>query len=52
MVKIIKSPDFVQRMQAIGAEPLGGSPDDMARQIREETDRFAKLVKEGGVAIE
>jgi tripartite-type tricarboxylate transporter receptor subunit TctC len=52
MVKIIKSPDFAQRMQAIGAEPLGGSPDEMARQIREETARFAKLVKEGGVAIE
>jgi tripartite-type tricarboxylate transporter receptor subunit TctC len=52
MVKIIKSPDFAQRMQAIGAEPLGGSPDDMERQIREETARFAKLVKEGGVAIE
>jgi hypothetical protein len=24
----------------------------MARQIREEADRFAKLVNEGGVAIE
>ena len=52
MVKIIHSPDFAQRMQAIGAEPLGGTQDEMARQIREETAKFAKLVKEGGVAID
>ncbi|MFM9923935.1 tripartite tricarboxylate transporter substrate binding protein [Variovorax sp. H27-G14] len=52
MVKIIRSPDFAQRMQAIGAEPLGGTQEEMARQIREETAKFARLVKEGGVAIE
>ena len=52
MVKVIRSPDFAQRMQAIGAEPLGGTPEDMARQIREETAKFAKLVKEGGVTID
>ena len=52
MVKIIRSPDFAQRMQAIGAEPLGGTQEEMARQIREETAKFGKLVKEGGVAIE
>jgi tripartite-type tricarboxylate transporter receptor subunit TctC len=52
MVKIIHSPDFAQRMQAIGAEPLGGTQEEMARRIREETAKFAKLVKEGGVAIE
>ncbi|MGJ7492743.1 Bug family tripartite tricarboxylate transporter substrate binding protein [Variovorax sp. ZT4R33] len=52
MVKIIRSPDFAQRMQAIGAEPLGGTPDQMARQIADETTRFAKLVKDGKVAID
>jgi tripartite-type tricarboxylate transporter receptor subunit TctC len=52
MVKIIQSPEFVERMQAIGAEPLGGSSQDMARRIREETAKFEKLVKEGKVAVE
>jgi len=52
MVKIIQSPDFAQRMQAIGAEPLGGTQEEMARRIRDETAKFAKLVKEGGVAID
>jgi tripartite-type tricarboxylate transporter receptor subunit TctC len=52
MVKIIQSPEFVERMQAIGAEPLGGSSQEMARRIREETAKFEKLVKEGKVAVE
>ena len=52
MVKIIRSPDFAQRMQAIGAEPLGGTPEQMARQIADETTKFAKLVKDGKVAID
>jgi tripartite-type tricarboxylate transporter receptor subunit TctC len=52
MVKIIRSPDFAQRMQAIGAEPLGGTPEQMARQIGDETTKFAKLVKDGKVAID
>ena len=52
MVKIIKSPDFGERMRAIGADPIGDSPADMAGRIREETVKFAKLVKEGKVTIE
>ena len=52
MVKIIRSPDFAQRMQAIGAEPLGGPPDQMAKQIADETTKFAKLVKDGKVVID
>ena len=52
MVKIIKSPDFGERMRAIGAEAIGDSPADMAARIREETTKFAKLVKDGKVTIE
>jgi tripartite-type tricarboxylate transporter receptor subunit TctC len=52
MVKIIRSPEFAERMRAIGAEPLGGSSQEMAHRIREETVKFAKLVKEGKVAVE
>jgi len=52
MVKVIRSPDFVQRMQAIGAEPLGNTPQQMAQQIAEETAKFAGLVREGKVVID
>lgn len=52
MVKIIHSPDFRQRMADIGAEPIGNTPEQMAQQIKDDTERFAKLVKEAKVSIE
>lgn len=52
MVKIIKSPDFVKRMDDIGAQPVGNKAEEMARQIKEETEKFAALVKAGNVTVE
>jgi tripartite-type tricarboxylate transporter receptor subunit TctC len=52
MVKIIHSPEFRKRMDEIGAEPIGNSSEQMARQIRDETDKFARLVKEAKVVMD
>ncbi|MEK8028266.1 tripartite tricarboxylate transporter substrate binding protein [Pseudaquabacterium rugosum] len=52
LVRIIQSPDFRKRMAEIGAEPIGNTPEQMAAQIRSETDKFARLVKDAKVVIE
>jgi len=52
VVKIIRSPEFQKQMADIGAEPVGNKPEEMARQIREETAKFAELVKAGKVTPE
>jgi tripartite-type tricarboxylate transporter receptor subunit TctC len=52
LVKIIHSPEFRKQMADIGAEPVGNKPEEMARQIREETAKFAELVKAGKVSVE
>ncbi len=52
MVKVIQSPEFRKRMDEIGAEPIGDSAEHMAQQIRRETEKFAKLVKDAKVTIE
>ena len=52
MVKVIRSPEFRKRMEEIGAEPVGSSAEQMAAQIRSETEKFAKLVKEAKVTVE
>ena len=52
MVKIIQSPDFRKKMEDIGADPIGNTPEQMARQIKEDTERFARLVKEAKVVLE
>lgn len=52
MVKVINSPEFRKRMDEIGAEPVGNSPDQMAAQIRSETEKFARLVRDAKVVID
>ena len=52
LVKIIHSPEFRKKMEDIGAEPIGNTPGQMARQISEDTQRFAKLVKDAKVSVE
>ncbi len=52
MIKIIQSPEFVKRMDEIGAQPIGNKPEEMARQIQDETAKFATLVKTAKVTIE
>ena len=52
IVKIIQAPEFGKRMQEIGAEPVGDTPAQMAARIKDDTARYAKLVKEARVAME
>ncbi len=52
IVKVVQSPDFRKRMDEIGAEPIGNSAEQMAQQIKDETEKFARLVKDGKVAVE
>jgi len=52
VVKIIQSPEFKKQMADIGAEPIGNKPEDMAKQIKEETEKFAHLVKAGKVTLD
>jgi tripartite-type tricarboxylate transporter receptor subunit TctC len=52
IVKIVGSPDFGKRMEEIGAVPVGNSPAQMASQIKTDTERFAKLVKDAKITTE
>lgn len=52
MARIIQSPEFRKRMEEIGAEPIGNTPEQMAQQIRDDTEKYARLVKAAKVTIE
>jgi tripartite-type tricarboxylate transporter receptor subunit TctC len=52
MVKVIQSAEFKKRMADIGADPIGNTPEQMGAQIRDETEKFAKLVKAANVTID
>lgn len=52
MTKIIHSAEFKKRMEEIGAEPVGDTAEQMAARIKDDTAKYAKLVKDAKVAIE
>lgn len=52
VVKIINSAEFKKQMLSIGAEPVGNKSEEMAKQIRDETEKFARLVKDGKITLE
>jgi tripartite-type tricarboxylate transporter receptor subunit TctC len=52
MMAIIASPEFIKRMDEIGAQPIGNKPAEMAQQIANETAKFASLVKTGKVTVD
>ena len=50
--KLLASSDVRERFAALGAEPLGSSPEEFAAHIRSETTKWSRLVKETGTRIE
>lgn len=52
VVNIVKSPEFQKRMEEIGAVPIGNSAAQMAAQIKTDTERYAKLVKDAKVTVQ
>jgi tripartite-type tricarboxylate transporter receptor subunit TctC len=52
IARIVNQPEFKKKMEEIGAETIGNTPAQMAKQIKDDTERFAKLVKDAKVTIE
>jgi len=48
LARILSSPDMKERLQQQGADPMGSPPAESAKFLRDERDRFTKLVKETG----
>jgi tripartite-type tricarboxylate transporter receptor subunit TctC len=49
---VLKSPEFVERLRALGYEPAGGSPQDFAALVARDTDKWAKLIRERKITAE
>jgi tripartite-type tricarboxylate transporter receptor subunit TctC len=44
----LKQPDVREKLANVGAETVGTSPEELARFVRSESDKFARLVKLSG----
>ena len=52
VVKIIKSAEFQKQMFDIGAEPVGNTQAQMAKQIADETAKFSEVAKAANISIQ
>ena len=49
--RALQLPDVKASLAADGAEPAGGTPQDLAKSIREGSQKWGKLIKELGVKL-
>lgn len=47
-----KDPDVIQQMQAIGLEPVGGTAEQFAEDIRADLAKWQAVVKQANVKID
>lgn len=52
VAKFLATPELRERFAATGAEGVGNRPDEFAAYLREETARYAKLVREANLKLE
>ena len=48
LVRALKQPELMERLNAVGAEAVGSTPEAFATFLQRETARWEKLLKEGG----
>lgn len=47
LVSVLKAPDIQEKLNAVGAEAVGSSPADFGAFLQSETERWAKVLREG-----
>lgn len=51
-VKALNAPDVRAKMLALGADPVGNTPEEFAAYIKSEAQKYAKLVKQSGAKVD
>ena len=49
LVKIIKSPESLERLASVGAMPVANTPEQFAEANRLDVEKWAKVIKEHGI---
>jgi tripartite-type tricarboxylate transporter receptor subunit TctC len=52
VARTTRLPTVVENMQTLGIDPVGGSSDEYAAALKEDTLRYAKTVKTSGIKME
>jgi tripartite-type tricarboxylate transporter receptor subunit TctC len=49
VVKIIRSPDSLDRLAGVGAFPVANTPEQFVQALRRDVDKWAKVIREHGI---
>jgi tripartite-type tricarboxylate transporter receptor subunit TctC len=49
VLKIVRSPELIERLKAEGSDPVGNSPAEYSAFLRDEITKWAKVIKLAGV---
>jgi tripartite-type tricarboxylate transporter receptor subunit TctC len=49
LARIVRAPDVKARLLELGSDPVGSTPQEFARVIRAEREKWAKVIQEAGV---
>jgi tripartite-type tricarboxylate transporter receptor subunit TctC len=52
LVAIMKEPDMRERLIKQGAEPLGGTPDELRKYLAGEISKWGKVIRDAGIKAE
>jgi tripartite-type tricarboxylate transporter receptor subunit TctC len=52
IVKILNTPETRDKLTALGAEPVGNSPEEFAAMVKAEVVRWADVVKKSGAKVD
>lgn len=52
LVQVVRSPEIRSQFEALGADPVGNSPEEFAAFVRRESERYGKVVKVSGAKLD
>ena len=52
LVKVMAMPDLKAKLMELGAEPIAGSPEAMRTFLREDRERWARVIKEHNIKVD
>ena len=52
VVAVLKQPDVHERLSGMAIEAVGSSPDELARHIKSEIPKWARVIKQSGARVD
>ena len=50
--KAVRAPDVAQRLESLGADPMGSSAADFSKFVQSEYDKWSRVIKAAGISSE